>query len=169
MPPMPQPHNQRMNIGEFTKILSELNGSNASINNACKWMMQHNTASNAKTICDAIRAYFVQQTHSFDKKLFVLFMINDVLHQCVKMDTLSLCLSDILISDLLPISFLNYSPQQQQKVNFLLNLWTERQIFSADLLHKLRQAMIGNPILNNSLSLSIGDVVQMALDLRRTG
>ena len=90
-------------IDEFEKILSELNGSNHSINSACQWIMDNKQY--AKQVCLKLKSYYDQNFLSFDKKLHILFMINDVLHQAVKtrltieqIDPVSNHLSQILLS-----------------------------------------------------------------------
>ena len=144
-------------IEEFKKILSELNCSNHSINSACKWIINHKQC--AIAVCNQLKSYFIENLVKnqdnnnddklFDKKLYILFMINDVLHQTVKtriltdkIDLLSQQISNILFY-ILPHSYKGYDADKQQKVMSLLNLWAERNIFSIQLTKNLKNIMIG--------------------------
>eukprot|EP01083_Nonionella_stella_P145303 455050_1 len=146
-----------INIDGLHKILSGLNGSNHSINSASKWIINHKDT--PQQVCDELKAYFTHHlcnTNShkdpniFDKKLYILFMINDVLHQAIKqrvsidqIDPLSLHLSSILLY-ILPNAHNGYSTPQQQKVMSLVTLWSERSIFPMQLIAQLKDTMIND-------------------------
>jgi len=78
--------------------------------------------------------------NNFGRKLHICYVINDLLHECMKsrdpmrLDVLDPISNAILhqLPTILKSSFEGYSPQDQEKMHNLLTLWSDREIFNQE-------------------------------------
>jgi len=184
---------------EEEKILGEhvdkLNGTKDSIKTMSQWFMSKSE------IANSLMKYLVKLVetvdfNNFGKKLHICYVINDVLHESMKMRETNMMNLDALdhvsnaILHSLPVilksSFQGYSPHDQEKMHSLLTLWCDRHIFQQEHINYIGNCMM-TPISgfawpqnqwnngwypaplppSNLLHLSPGFVVDIVLNLLR--
>jgi len=157
-PPMPNtPPLSDSEKKELAEILKNLEGSKESIKRAGAWIMKHR----GKCV-DSVLA--IKETvlsipfYDFDKKLHLCWLINDLLHESMQlkdpsqgmysMDDLTKAIANVLVK-VLRGAWQGYRPDQQNKINCLLGLWGQRQIFSHHLVNYFGNSMVaGAPQFN---------------------
>jgi len=149
-PPMPNtPPLSESEKKELKDILNKLEGSKESIKRAGAWIMKHRDS-----CVDGVLA--VQDTalslpfYEFDKKLHLCWLVNDLLHESMQlkdpsqgmfvMDDLTKAIANVLVK-VLRSAWQGYRPDQQNKINCLLGLWGQRQIFSPHLVNYFGNSM----------------------------
>lgn len=84
----------------------------------------------------------------FDKKLLICYVLNDVLHETIKLRNKLEILDEvsiIILHYLIPIMkscFQGYNSSQQEKVHSLLSLWEERNIYSQRFINQIGNYMM---------------------------
>lgn len=152
-PPMPADLREvtQLEIDELGKYTKLLNGTKESIKAMSKWLVNHseNMCSVMKELTSIVQGI---DFNNFGKKLHICYVINDVLHESMKLrdprdimmgqlDKMSLGILHFLPT-ILQSSFQGYSPQDQEKMHNLLTLWCDRQIFSQEPINYIGNAMI---------------------------
>lgn len=165
--------------------LKRVEGHKESIKTCCGDMMKLKDApmAVARIVLKNIQATGAK---GFDKKLFICYVINDVLHEAMRdrpkpaqLDPLSIAFAHVL-PGILRCLYHGYRPEQQQKVNSLLGLWNERLIFPVDLVNYLGNQMLQQPQQlppmqeprgppKSCLHLSAGYVCDLVLARKRAG
>lgn len=132
---------------ELYTILDNLNGSKNSIVNANVWVTKHGSS------CIDIAHCFLNKVRTlgdfnFDQKLFILYLINDILHECLCkrtivhiLDSMSLSLLNFL-PEILSLSYCNSGKSEREKIVTLLDLWYDRLIFNRATIVELKRRMI---------------------------
>lgn len=151
--PMLHPDVRTLEPNDIEKVrdhVKKLNGTKDSIKTVSHWLL-----SKGDVISGIMRELtnVVQMIdfNNFGKKLHVCYVINDMLHESMKMresiDILDPVSNGILhaLPGIISSSFQGYSPQDQEKMHNLLALWCDRQIFQQEQINYIGSTMINPP------------------------
>ncbi|KAL1116523.1 hypothetical protein AAG570_004995 [Ranatra chinensis] len=112
-----------------------------SISNGKAWILQRATS---KMVNDVLANYLLQKVldpdRKFSHKLHIIYLVNDILHHCVRKHTeeFKLALEKVVVPMFCNTS-LNVNDEQQGKLNKLLNIWElKNHYFSDDIVRKLK-------------------------------
>ncbi|MES1920410.1 hypothetical protein MHBO_002081 [Bonamia ostreae] len=131
---------------QFQFILSKLDGSEESIKGAKKWVVSRGEA--CKDIAILILNKLKQiRPYDFQNKLFLLYLVNDILHSSLchrlkieVLDSMSLSLLHVL-PEMLQMAFAKSGQSEKDKLYSLLTLWHNRLIFNGSTIDDLKLRM----------------------------
>ncbi|KAH9496814.1 hypothetical protein Btru_010352 [Bulinus truncatus] len=104
------------------------------------WIMQRTTS---EKFCHAIAQYFLKRITAkeapFQLRLHLIYLINDVMHHCVRrsVENLRLALETVVVP-VFCTSSLSADDDKIQKLNKLLDLWEKNKYFSPDTIEKMK-------------------------------
>jgi len=135
---------------ELKKHILDICGTKDSIKGFSQWIILKKSA-----IC-AVMQEITNGVHNIDfnnfsNKLHICYVLNDALHESMKMrnaiDNLDAISNGILhhLPAILVSSFQGYSPADQDKMHNLLTLWSQRQIFTQEQINFIGNAMLTAP------------------------
>eukprot|EP00494_Astrolonche_serrata_P024790 UN25050 len=145
---------------ELKKHVSNLNGTKDSIKTMSQWFMSKRGIS-AGLMKLLVKEVETIDFNNFGKKLHICYVLNDVLHEAMKMresksympnfakensqlhalDPVSIAILHSM-PVILKSSFQGYSPHDQEKMHALLTLWCDRQIFQQEHINYIGNCMM---------------------------
>ena len=157
-------------ISQFNQILVTLDGSRDCIKNGCFWILQHKTQ--IKSICKLIDTFIHNLPQKeFNTRLYVCYVINDVLHEVMgdrpnnnsndsnntknsddKLDAVSLGIYKMLLR-ILCNCYQNGNANDRSRLDSLLQLWQDRNIFSLQMTSNLQKSMKTPSNIANSINM----------------
>lgn len=151
--PMLRPDVRTLEPNEIEKLrehVKNLNGTKDSIKTVSHWLLSKGDVVSS-TMRELTNVVQMIDFNNFGKKLHVCYVINDMLHESMKMresiDILDPVSNGILhaLPGIISSSFQGYSPQDQEKMHNLLALWCDRQIFQQEQINYIGSTMINPP------------------------
>uniref|UniRef100_A0A0K2TGR8 Calcium homeostasis endoplasmic reticulum proteinlike [Bombyx mori] n=1 Tax=Lepeophtheirus salmonis TaxID=72036 RepID=A0A0K2TGR8_LEPSM len=112
-----------------------------SISSGKSWIFANATSHDKNQLIAHYLSYRVtQEDVSFLTRLHLIYLMNDVLHHCVRKnaDELKHSLESVAV-EMFCAAALHANDDQQLKLNKLINLWESKSIFSMSTLSKMRQ------------------------------
>lgn len=135
-------------IIKFKKHLQLLNGTKESIKNMATWFLRKSD------ISGTLLQYFLKTVEididfcDFEKKIFICYVVNDILHETVKLKNKLGNLDDLsnkILHYAFPIMkscFQGYNASQQERVHSLLSLWEDRCIYPQNYINQIGNHMM---------------------------
>jgi len=131
-------------LAEFQALLDGLTRSKDSIRAGKEWVLAHAYAADAVTA--ELRSRTAHPMASFDDRLNLVYLVSDVLFNCIKQDVQHKeLMSAALARDLVFIlreAYQSQPAEDQQKVMKVVDLWSSREVLDAAFVDTLKQGMM---------------------------
>ncbi|KAF2078168.1 hypothetical protein CYY_000552 [Polysphondylium violaceum] len=132
-------------LGELNDLLNDLNPSNSYIKYAKDWILRYSNKSNLIINTIVQRVPVIEPP---EKRLFLLFLISEILHSCAIEKTLDhhhhhhqehyITLLYQNLPSILSNTYYLLDNQQKDKIKNICNLWEERKIFNPNEIKSLK-------------------------------
>ena len=125
-------------------MLRDLTPKKDSIMGVCEWIFAR--ANRAAQIFEMLR-FEMEDTHSFEKKLSLVFVMNEVLRHGARDPAHHDACTDALRSTLpglMAICRRGLGPDEVDKIAKVLDIWADRQFYSPDFVHSLQDILRGS-------------------------
>ncbi|KAK6635653.1 hypothetical protein RUM44_000907 [Polyplax serrata] len=131
-----------VNLQDFDSILQPIIDSctKDSISSGKAWILNKNTSEAHQIISQYLMSKVVAPNAPFSQKLHIIYLINDVMHHCVRKNAedLKKSLEEVVVPMFCSTS-IGISEDHKTKLNKLINLWeAKNNYFSSDIIAKLK-------------------------------
>uniref|UniRef100_A0A8D8RCX3 Calcium homeostasis endoplasmic reticulum protein n=1 Tax=Cacopsylla melanoneura TaxID=428564 RepID=A0A8D8RCX3_9HEMI len=112
-----------------------------SISSGKAWILQHAVDEKSNNFFSKYLLFKVLNASSFTNKLHIIYLVNDILHHCVRKNVpeLKKAVEDVVVPMFCNVAK-DTNDEQQAKLNKLLTLWeSKNHYFSGDIVDKLKE------------------------------